>query len=249
MNKTEKVTFQNSRGLKLAGVFHAPEKETESTIIMSHGFTGDKDEWGTFVKAAEVFCNSGFSVFRFDFGGSGESEKTSITVEKQVGDLKSAIHFVKQKGYLDVGLLGLSLGGLCSVLAFDEQIKTIVLWAPVTKAKTPTIFKDRQMKTELDEKGYVMIKNRVGREFKIDRQYLKERETINQRQVLSRIKCPVLIIHGAMDDIVPLEHSESAIPYLPEESNLEIIENADHGLNNELDKVISLSLNWFKTYL
>lgn len=123
----EKVTFQNSKGLNLVGIFHFPEKETKSVIIMAHGFTGDKDEWGRFVKTAEEFCKNGFTVFRFDFSASGESDGDSITVKQWVDDLKSAINFVKQKGYSNIGLLGLSLGGLCSILAYDENIKTRVL--------------------------------------------------------------------------------------------------------------------------
>ena len=30
----EKVTFQNSKGLNLVGIFHFPEKETNSIILL-----------------------------------------------------------------------------------------------------------------------------------------------------------------------------------------------------------------------
>ena len=215
---------------------------------MAHGFTGDKDEWGRFVKTAEEFCKNGFAVFRFDFSVSGESEGDSITVKQWVDDLKSAINFVKQKGYSNIGLLGLSLGGLCSILAYNENIKTIVLWEPVTKAKTPTKLKE-EIQAELNEKGYTIIKNKAGKKFKIPKEYLIERETINQQEILSKIRCLVLIIHGDRDDVVPVDHSREAIKYLPKESKLEVIENADHGFYEQLDKIISISLNWFKRYL
>jgi len=214
-----KVTFQNSKGMNLVGIFHFPKKETKSIIIMAHGFTGDKDEWGRFVKAAEEFCKNGFAVFRFDFSASGESDGDSITVSQWVDDLKSAINFVKQKSYSNIGLLGLSLGGLCSILAYDENIKTMVLWAPVTKAKTLSKLKE-EIQTEL-----------------------------NEQEILSKIKCPVLIIHGDKDDVVPVEHSRKAMKYLPEKSKLDIIENADHGFYEQLDKIIFISLDWFKRYL
>ncbi len=249
MNSTVRVTIHNSSGLRLAGILHIPHGTVRAAIVMAHGFTGDRDEWGMFVTAADELCTSGFSVLRFDFAGSGESDDTSITVAKQVDDLQSAIGYVRGKGYPDIGLLGLSLGGLCSVLAYNEEIRTIVLWAPVTKAKTPTKLKDVSRREELKEKGFIIIKNRIGREFRIDREYLLEREAINQRQILSRVRCPVLIIHGTDDDIVPPEHSVTAMESLQEGSRLELVEEGNHGFNGKMDRVMALSQEWFRKHL
>ncbi len=241
----EKVFFRNSTGLRLAGVFHNPPTDRRSVIIMSHGFTGDKDEWGMFPQTAAEFSDAGFAVFRFDFGGSGESDITSITVEKQTNDLKSAIDFVKEKGFDNIGLFGLSMGGLCSVLACGGDIKALVLWAPVTKAKTPTVLKNGDLMSELKEKGYIVIRNRVGKEFRIDEKYLTERQSLNQKEILSRLNIPVLIIHGDRDDIVPVTHSKEAMAYLKKGSKLEIIEGADHGFNGFVPEVTDISRNWF----
>lgn len=243
----EKVTFKNSRGLNLVGVFHIPKKETKSVIVIAHGFLATKDR-ARHIKAAETFSRQGFAVLRFDFGGCGESDETSINVEKQVDDLKSAINFVKSKGYKNIGLVGESLGGLTSILAYDKKIKTLVLWAPVTKAKIPTIFKEKKLLEELNKKGFIIHK-KDEREFKITKEFFIERESVNQQEILSKIKCPVLIMHGDKDDTVPLEHSKEALQYLPKESKLEIIKGGDHKLDGKIDEIISISLNWFRKYL
>jgi len=245
-----KVNFKNSRRINLVGNFYkAPSK---SVIIMCHGFTGDKSEWGRFDKAAQTFNKEKFNVLNFDFSGSGESENDSLTVDKQVDDLNSAIQFVLDKGFENIGLLGLSLGGLVSVKAYNPKIKTMVLWAPVTHAKENyrSRFTEEQLE-ELDKKGYITkIRSKgIRKKIIIDKQMIIDREAVNQKKILSRVKCPVFIIHGDSDDRVPCQDSKNAIKYLSSESKLEIIKNADHGFIEQLDKIIKLSSNWFKKYL
>jgi alpha-beta hydrolase superfamily lysophospholipase len=240
-----KVEFQNSRGLKLVGVLDEASKE--KIVIMSHGFTGDKDEHGRFVKTAQALVEAGFSVLRFDFAGSGESEAETITVQKQVEDLKSAVEFVKSKGYTKIGLLGHSLGGLTSVLAYDENIAAMVLWAAPTMPRTPRRLRTEKAKEDFKTKGVTTITNSAGREFTIGKDLVTQMESLNQSKILSGIKCPVLLVHGEKDDVVPVEFSKSAINFLPN-ANLGIIEGADHDLN-KLHKFISMSTEWFKEHL
>jgi alpha-beta hydrolase superfamily lysophospholipase len=243
----EKVTFQNSKGLKLVGILHLPKEKVKSGIIVSHSFAATKDR-PHLVKLSETLLKEGFTVLRFDFGGCGESENREITVKDQVDDLKSAISYLRKRDYREIGLLGESLGGLISILAYDSQIKAMVLWAPVTKAKASSIVQEEELKEKLNKESYIIYK-KDGREFKISKEYLIERQSVNQQEILSRVKCPVLIIHGNKDDVIPLEHSKEAIQYLSEESKLEIIEEGDHKLDKKIDVVIPLSVNWFKKYL
>lgn len=94
----ERVTFKNSRKLTLVG--HLYPSTSESIIIMCHGFMSSKYSKGRFEKLATAFNKSGHSALLFDFSGCGESDDDILTVEKEVDDLKSAIQFVKSKGYL-----------------------------------------------------------------------------------------------------------------------------------------------------
>ncbi len=241
----EEVTFYNSKGQTLSGVFNYPDSYPSNMVIMSHGFLGDRDCSGIFIKAAEDFTKYGLGgVFRFDFGGSGKSYDTTITVSGQLDDLLSAIKHVRKKGFENLMLLGYSLGGLYSAMSYSKGIKTIVLWAPVTMAKTPTFFKDKEIQERLESNGYITLKNMDGKDHIVGKQYLKERLSIDQRMILSKIKCPVLIIHGDKDESVPVKHSIKAKAYLPEGSQLEIIKGGDHVFTNKTDTVISITLNW-----
>ena len=246
----EKVNFKNSRNLNLVGNFYSTD--SGSVIVMAHGFTGDKSEWGRFDKTAEALNKAGYNVLAFDFSGSGESDNDSLTVDKQVDDLNCAIRFVSDRGFKNIGLFGLSLGGLISLKVYspEKNIKTMVLWAPVTAKKNNYAeqkFTAEEIK-ELKEKGYITKIREEGshrRVIIIDKQMIKDRESVNQKELLANIKCPVLIIHGDKDESVPLEDSKSAIKYLSSESKLEIIEGADHQFTKQLDAIINLTTNWF----
>lgn len=242
---SERVVFRNSKGLNLVGILE-PVK-TDKIAILAHGFTSGKDR-PKFVKTAEALSAVGIASLRFDFAGSGESDNREITVAGQLDDLKSAIDFCRKMGYSKIGLLGSSLGGLICILAYDDKICAMVLLAPVTKAKTPGEFKDPARRKEIEEKGYVIL-HKDDREFKVGKDYVVQREKINQQEILSKIKCPVLIIHGDNDVEVPLEHSKSAMDYLPPSSRLEIFKGGSHRLEEDLNRLARLSTDWFKKYL
>jgi pimeloyl-ACP methyl ester carboxylesterase len=124
----------------------------------------------------------------------------------------------------------------------------MVLCAPVTKAKIHYWAKTQKFIDEINKKGYLSYE-KDERVFEIPKQYLDERASVNQREILTKIKCPTLIIHGSSDDAIPIENSKEAMQYLPPSSKLEILKGGHHTLNKKTDEVISLAVNWFNKYL
>lgn len=243
------LVFRNSLGLRVAGVLIAPEQQRQGIVIMSHGFMMDRFERGIFLQLAETLKTNGIATLLFDYTGSGQSDNTSITVAKQTDDLSSAIRFVKTLGYSKIGLVGTSLGGLYSILAYTKDVLTIVLWSPVTAAKVPGKLKDSQVLKDFEQKGYTLVKNKAGRVFTVDKKYYQERLYVDQQAMLSRIKCPVLILHGSKDTTVPHSHSEKALKFLPDGSRLWIIDEADHSFTTHIELVITLSSDWLISFL
>ncbi len=245
----QKVSFRNTRGLNLVGILHTPEKPANRAVIIAHGFTSNKDgSHGKFPKLAEKLMPLGFATLRFDFSGCGESQADTITVAKQVKDLKDAIKFMRSKGYSEIALTGSSLGGLDCLLAYDEGIITMVLWAPVTKANMPSAFKSPESRRELKEKGIVTITNKKG-VFRVSKEFLDERTSLNLKELLYRIACPVLIVHGDHDKIIPLEDSRETLELLPKGSRLEVIKGADHHFTGRVDEIIGVTVEWIKKNL
>lgn len=249
IKNTETVTFKNTRGLSLVGDFFYVKNSP--IVVMVHGLTGDRHEGGRFDQTAAEFQKEGFNIFRFDFSGCGESDDDSLTEEKQIDDLRSALKLVTEKGFDNIVLLGLSFGGLISARVFDDRIKTIILWAPVTNtAINSEDYYGPEAVRELQERGSITrIRSKVKRQqVVISEKLFQEWKKIDQQELLSRISVPVLIIHGDQDNRVSLVDSQKAMRYLPNGSRLEVIKGADHIFNDYVKEFITTSVVWLKSH-
>jgi len=81
----EKVIISSSTGSDLHGIHYQWKKDSEkkSILIICHGFTGDKYEWGRFPKLANSLNKEKIDALIFDFTGSGENERVPITLSNQ----------------------------------------------------------------------------------------------------------------------------------------------------------------------
>ncbi|QPA29950.1 alpha/beta fold hydrolase [Anoxybacillus caldiproteolyticus] len=224
---------------------------------MAHGFTSDKNSNGRFNILANAFTKAGFSVLTFDFSGCGESDDDRLTLEKEVDDLKSAIQFVKSRGYQTIGLYGHSLGSLICLKSYTSDIKTMVLSGALTNAMKydwEQYFTKEQMK-ELKEKGYITIQ-RTGtwrHTIVVDKQMLRDFEDIRQPELLQRVTCPVLIIHGNSkkdeEELLLLERSQQGMQYLSKDSRLKVIDGATHSFLEHLEILKDLSTRWYVNHM
>ena len=93
---------------------------------------------------------------------------------------------------------------------FLDSIDCRILFAPITASKTTDLEKYGGL---MGNKGY-FIKEKDGNKFKIPKKYLEERKAVNQEELLSKIKMPVLILHGDNDDKVAFGVTKE-IPHNP----------------------------------
>ncbi|UCD04313.1 MAG: alpha/beta hydrolase [Candidatus Woesearchaeota archaeon] len=246
----EIVTFENSRNKTLVGTLY--QADSKAVIVMSHAFASDRTKEG-FDTIAGALKTAQYNVLTFDFSGCGDSESDTLTIGKQVDDLYSAIEYVKKLGCQKIGLFGYSLGGLVSLKSYNKDVETIVLTSPVTdkiKYTWDKRYTPEQLK-KLYDKGYItkVKEDGVKRVILVDKQMLKDRESVNQEELLRNVACPVLILHGNKDNRVPLEDSIAAIEYLPSESKLEIVDGMDHYLHKHLNIITNKTVSWFEEHL
>jgi pimeloyl-ACP methyl ester carboxylesterase len=249
----ERVTFKNSRNLTLVGNLYP--SVSKSIIIMCHGFMSSKCSKGRFERLAIAFNKLGYNALAFDFSGCGESDDDSLTVEKEIDDLKSAISFAKSKGYEKIALYGHSLGTLICLKCYTSEIATMVLSGALTDSMQYNwyeFFTKEQME-ELMKKGYITesTPKEVRKEIIVDKQILMDFELIDQKELLRNVTCPVLIIHGNNDEeeILLCERSKMAMTLLSSDSKLEIIDGANHSFLEHFHIVIKLAADWFGKYL
>ena len=255
------VAFVN-QGQQLIGVLHVPDdlkpKQKAPTIAMFHGFTGHKSETHRFfVQIARALCNVGFIVLRFDFRGSGDSDGDfeDMTVPEEVSDAEKAITFLSKLPEVDdklIGVIGLSMGGrVASILASkDSRVRFVVLYSAAL-APLKQRFKDGfgSETVEKLEKGEAISLNNGW--------YMKKPffDTIDDtvpHDVMSKIKAPILIVHGDSDQTVPLEGAAKGydiIKGLNSKNELYIVKGGDHVFTarEQTQEVIEKTVGWLKS--
>ena len=245
----EKIKIFNHKGQRLAAILHTPEKETDKIVIVSHSFKGDKEYQPIMRNFPVVAEKEGYAVIRFDCFGSGESdgEFEDSTTTTQIEDLEDVIAFVKDKGYNQICLIGLSQGTTLSIMAYTEEIKCMVLWSPVFNHKRIyEIYKE-----EMENNGFIIRKkNLTGEEVKVGKKMLEEFGRTDTADKLKTVQCPTLAIIGSEDEHITQEKAERYMELVPTTHKLEVIQNGDHDyLTKEIeDKVIDLSISWLKEH-
>ena len=65
---------------------------------------------------------------------------------------------------------------------------------------------------------------------------------------IGKIQCPILIIHGKLDEVVPVNHAYQLYEKANEPKRLEIIQDGDHAIRSpeHLNHIMNLSLGWFQ---
>ena len=219
-------------------------------VIMSHGFESSKDGNKWLVLAPQLY-DAGFASLRFSYRGCGEGENKSegdfedTTLTGRISDYRAAIDFL-QRTKIDttrLGVIGSSLGGMVTLAARDKRIRAMVTLA--TPSHIPSQ-NGKELKRAKD-KGYFELDS--GRRVRIG--FYGDLLRYNICDEVKRIHCPLLIIHGSQDEIVPVEDAHTLYSHANEPKRLEVIEKANHVFDNpeHLDTVVSLSLEWFKDYL
>lgn len=251
----EHVRFPNDRGQTLAG--HLYPAGSRAIILMAHGFTSDKSSRGRFEKVAAAFNRAGFDALAFDFSGCGESDDERLTAAKQVADMQAAIRCAKERGYAKIALYGHSLGSLICLRSFSPDIAAIAVSGALTDAmhyEWSSIYSAEQLR-ELAETGCLtdLRPGAVRETVVIDKQMLLDFEEIDQRELLQKVTCPVLIIHGNApedeEECQLLERSRRGMHYLSEESRLVVIEGATHSFFEQTDQLAELAADWFARHV
>jgi dipeptidyl aminopeptidase/acylaminoacyl peptidase len=242
----EKVIFKNSKGNKLCGILSNPTFQKEKPIIiLCHGFSTSK-EGRTYVRLEEILNSSGISTFRFDFFGHGESEGKfeEITTFEAVDDIHNAIKFLKESGYIKIGLFGSSFGGMASIIEAGktDELYILALKSPVSDYLG--LIHTRENEQDIKrwkEKGVIDVTGVDGETRKLNYSFYEEAEKIKAYEAAQKIKIPALIVHGDEDETVPIEQSKRTADSIAN-CRLEVIEGGDHTYSNSehFEKMLNL---------
>jgi len=127
-----RLSFPNYLGWRLSGELMLAGPGAP-LVVFSHGMYSGKDSPRNREVAAALLAR-GLSAFLFDYTGHGDSEGSleDSTLERQVGDLGSALDYLQEElaGRLGpLGVSGSSTGGTVALLraARDDRIRALVV--------------------------------------------------------------------------------------------------------------------------
>lgn len=239
-------------GQKLVGDLHLPDefKPPFPCVVLSHGYMSNRSG-EKHVQMGYRFPLQGIAVLRFDHRGaingesSGKFEDTTLT--GRVADLAAALGYLKRVKEIDgsrIGLLGSSMGGM-TILALPENqsIKAIVLLSTPT-AFPPMNAEDRESLAKL---GYYQYPDGTG----IKKAFFDDLTRYDLREEVKKVHCPLLIVHGDVDEVVPRHQAFMLYQNANQTKQLTLIPVGDHSFSSTetMNEVLALALDWFKKYL
>ena len=232
----------------LIGLQSLPTNPNNKAVILIHGFGTNKHEWGRYDFETEHLTRHGYSVFRFDCTGRGESKGdyslTSIDVMAQ--DLDTICEYVHTTlGFEKYAIIAQSMGTNATIVSSLKTVSTIILCASISDVDTylTPIFK------EVNKTGISKRISSMGERMEIKHQYWDAYESYNLKEEVSKINKPILFIHGTGDTMIPPINSQEYYDVANEPKKLVLLEGANHHLKPCWEELVREEIKWLKKYL
>lgn len=222
----EKRNAVTTDGYHLTAMTFSPEEESHKWVLLLHGYTGWKEE---LYPIAYQYVQQGYHVLVPDMRCSGESEGDFIGMgwTDRLDNMLWLNQILEQDTNAQIVIHGQSMGAACALMMSGEtlpsQVSAIVSDCAYTDAYSMFA---KQMKDwfglpsfPLLDSMNLMLQLRGGYD-------LKEASALD---AVKKTKLPVLIIHGDLDDMVPVDMAYELYDAAGGKKELLIIPGAGHA--------------------
>ena len=210
---SKKVDFPGCDDIQLSGLVSYPETDEplKGWFLFAHCFTCHKN-YKVIASISRVLNAQGFGVFRFDFGGLGESggrfEDTNLSTN--IEDLQCAARFMAAEFQAPDLLIGHSFGG-SAVLSASRDLASVqgvvTLATSFDPGRLQRLFTDVRdaMDAAPDEVFEVTVS---GRKMPFKAQFLEDLAQHDLETSIRNLGKPLLILHSPTDRTTPIENAE-----------------------------------------
>ncbi|MDR3632732.1 MAG: DNA internalization-related competence protein ComEC/Rec2 [Isosphaeraceae bacterium] len=210
-------------GVRLAGLWHPAATAAQGTVLLLHGFAEPTSLRGRI----EALNRRGWNVASLDSRGHGRSGGVHTTFGgREAGDVRSWIDALA--GRLGpsscVAAWGRSMGAavVMRAAADDPRIATVVLEAPYVDLEAAIATVLRRFHIPLSRLFASLIAHRAERLAGVS---LTRPRPID---IAPRISARALVVHGAIDTLVPLAEAQRLAEALPGPATLVDVPGAGH---------------------
>ena len=176
---------------------------SKGVILYLHGNRGSNRRC---LRQANMFHGFGYDIFMPDYRGYGKTEG-EITSQKQLFRDAQTVYDALKKQYneSDIIIVGYSLGtGMASYLAAENDPKHLILIAPY--------------------ESFIDLKDR---RFPIIPDFIVK-YPLNNAKHLKEVRCPVTLVHGTDDSIIPYDSSVELQKIRPDKTELITLNGTSH---------------------
>jgi pimeloyl-ACP methyl ester carboxylesterase len=247
----ENISFNNCRGDTLSGVLHHPAgPRPHGAVILCHGMESDKHS-EKLIFLGQQLAEKGILALRFDFSYVGESSGkfADITYSGEVDDLRAAFSLMQNHRAGKTAILGSSMGGTVALL-FAAEGPSIAALVTIAAPLHPERFPERVLTaTQLQQwrdRGFTYYNGQ-----RLNVSLLADLEKLNVPASAKKIQCPVLILHGDADEVVPVEEAYELDACLAHSKQLLIFKGADHRLSDPvaMQRALAEALDWLTRHV
>jgi alpha-beta hydrolase superfamily lysophospholipase len=240
--KSKKVKFASRDSLKLHGTLTTPAGDAEGLMLMVHGITSDRSEWGIFDMLAEEVAKEGLASLRFDFRGHGNSslDEQLITLAGIMSDITAAWQELERAAGAPNArryIVGSSFGGglAYAMASCDGRFDRAFLVAPVFDYLADIDHCAPQWRSDLKRKDHFKYNHlTLGRALANEALYLEP---------LAGPAVSTTIFHGTKDTDVAIDLSRAVAARHP---GIELVEmkGAGHVMNVPEDYDLEDEKSW-----
>ena len=247
------VDYKARDGTAITGYLTTPGNAPKGTklpvVVFPHGGPEMRDQL-TFDPWVQYFAARGYAVFQPNFRGSdgfGKAFAESGYGEwgrKMQDDITDGLNHLGTEGVVDPAracIVGASYGGyaaLAGAALTPDLYKCAVSVSGISDLDDFIGWRKRNWGRDSD--GYTYWLEAIGDPEK-DEQKLRE---VSPRQLVDRIKIPILLIHGTRDDIVPVAQSRAmkkALDKAGRKTELIEMEGEGHSYWSDENEMLALS--------
>lgn len=218
-----RVPFEDSHLVALVSLPRGVERPP--VVIFIPGLDSTKE---TRHQARGGYLRRGMAVMSLDGPGQGETSQW-LTIrpdyEKAVG---AAIDYLEQRGDVDasrVGLSGVSLGGYYAprAAALEKRVTACVgSCGPYDWHECLSIVPQVTREAFQHYSGAATVE-----------EAFQNARPMTLEGVAGRITCPLLIVHGKLDPLIPWQQGQRIVEEARGPKRFELFEQGNHGVNNQ----------------